>query len=75
MSYGLDHRCHSDPELLWLWHRQAATALIQPLAWEAPYATGVALKDKKEKEKTFHSSLLSEPFVRLHCLLFRVHLK
>ena len=34
-----------DPALLWLWHRQAAAALIQPLAWEAPYATGEALKN------------------------------
>ena len=26
----------------------AAAALIQPLAWEPPYVTGVALKRKKE---------------------------
>ena len=37
----------SDPALLWLWHRPSATALIQSLAWEVPYATGVALKGKK----------------------------
>ena len=36
-----------DPVLLWLWCRSAATALIPPLAWEAPYATGVALKRQK----------------------------
>ena len=35
--------------LLWLWHRQAAVAPIQPLAWEHPYATGVALKRQKKK--------------------------
>ena len=35
-----------DPELLWLWRRLAATALIQPLAWELPYAGGVTLKTK-----------------------------
>ena len=39
-----------DPVLLWLWHRLAAAALIRPLAWELPYATGVALKKKKEKK-------------------------
>ena len=33
--------------LLWLWHRLAATAPIQPLAWEFPYAEGTALKSKK----------------------------
>ena len=30
-----------------LWCRIAAAALIQPLAWELPYASGVALKKKK----------------------------
>ena len=30
--------------MLWLWHRPAAIALIRPLAWEPPYAIGVALK-------------------------------
>ena len=30
--------------LLWLWHEPAATALIQPLAWEPPYAVDAALK-------------------------------
>ena len=37
--------------MLWLWHRLAATAPIQLLAWELPYADGVALKDKKKKTK------------------------
>ena len=37
-----------------LWCRLAAIALIQRLAWELPYAAGVALKrpkKKKEEEK------------------------
>ena len=29
------------------WFRPAATAPIQPLAWELPYAAGAALKSKK----------------------------
>ena len=32
-------------DVLWLWI--AAAALIQPLAWDRPCATGVALKKKK----------------------------
>ena len=38
--------CGWDPALLllWLWHRLAAAAPIQPLAWELPYATGAAIK-------------------------------
>ena len=35
--------------LLWLRCRLVATAPIQPLAWEPPYAAGVALKSKKKK--------------------------
>ena len=51
MSYGVGRRRSSDPMLLWLWYRPAAVALIWSLAWELPYATGVALKSKKEKKK------------------------
>ena len=51
MSYGVGHRCSSDPTLLWLWHRPAVTALIQLLAWEPLYAAGVALKRQKTKKK------------------------
>ena len=29
---------------LWLWCRLAAVTLIQPLAWELPYAVSMALK-------------------------------
>ena len=35
----------------WLWCRPAAIALIQPLAWEFPYATSTAIKRKKEGKK------------------------
>jgi len=35
-----------DLVLLWLWCSPATTASIQPLAWEPPYAIGVALKKK-----------------------------
>ena len=37
-----------DRVLLWLWCRLAAAALIQPIAWEPPYATSAALKKKKK---------------------------
>ena len=46
MSCGVGHRCSSDSELLWLWHRLAAAALIRSLAWEPPYAASEALKKK-----------------------------
>ena len=64
MGCGMGSRCGSDPKLLWLWCRPAATALIQPLAWEPPYAKGEALKSQqrqkkqKTKNKSVHTSLV-----------------
>ena len=51
MSCSVDRRGNSDQALLWLWCRPATEALIQPLAWELPYALDVALKSKKIKNK------------------------
>ena len=48
---GVGRRPGSGPVLLWLWHRPAPTALIGPLAWEPPYATGAALEQAKKKKK------------------------
>ena len=50
MSCGVGHRCGSDPMLLRLWHRLAATALIGPPAREPPYAAGAAPKRQKTKK-------------------------
>ena len=50
MSCGVGCRRSLNPVWLWLWlwRRPAAVAQIQPqpLAWEAPYAIGAALKKK-----------------------------
>ena len=51
MSCGVGCRQDSDPALLWLWRRPAVTALIQPLAWEPPYAMGLALEKAKRQTK------------------------
>ena len=55
VSCGVVRRRGSDPELLWLWCRPAATALIGPLAWEPPCAMRVAQemakRQKKQKQK------------------------
>ena len=55
MSCGIGRSCGSDPVLLWLWYRPAATAPIQPLAWELPYVTGVAQKRPKKNKKLLYS--------------------
>ena len=47
---GLDQWV-KDLALLWLWHKLAAVAPIQVLAWEPPYAVGAALKKTKKKKK------------------------
>ena len=49
VSCGIGCRQGSDPMRLWC--RLAAVALIQPLAWDLPYAMGTALKGKKKKKK------------------------
>ena len=51
MSCGVGRRHGLYLALLWLWCRAAATALIRLLAWEPPYASGVALKGQKDKKK------------------------
>ena len=51
MSCGVGHRHGSDPALLWLWCWTVATALIQPLAWEPPYAVGAAQEMVKRQKK------------------------
>ena len=52
MSYGVDHRHSWDPELLWVWRRQAAVAPIRPLT--PSLGTSIclrwALKSKKKKK-------------------------
>ena len=51
VNCSVGHRRGSDPELLWLRGRPAATTLIQPIAWGTPYAPGTALKSEKEKKR------------------------
>ena len=49
VSCGIGHRRSLDPTLLWL-YSLAATDPILLLAWELPYAMGVALKRQKTKQ-------------------------
>ena len=51
MSCGVVSTRDLDPTLLRLWRRLAATAPIRPLAWELPYASGVALKQNKTNKQ------------------------
>ena len=64
MSCGIGCRHGSDPVLLWLWRRPAATALISPQAWEPPYGAGAALKGQKDKKKKKKPQLI-DSFYRI----------
>ena len=60
MSCGVGRRHGLDLALLWLWCRLVATTLVRPLAWEPPYAAGVALKGQKEKNKKTKKTPLNQ---------------
>ena len=51
VNCGVGRRCGLDLTLLWLWCRLEATAPVQSLAWESPYATSVALKRQQQQKK------------------------
>ena len=59
VSCGVGCRRSSDLVLLWLWHRPVATAPIEPLAWEPPCDTGVALENTKKKKKVGRTKFAS----------------
>ena len=58
MSCGVGPRRGSDLALLWC--RPAATVSVRPLAWEPPYAAGVALKGKKKKKISDYYSIVEK---------------
>ena len=57
VSCGIGRRRSSDPTLLWLWFRPAATARIRPLAWEPPDTAHGALKRQEEKRSGLWKSM------------------
>ena len=67
VSCGVGCKYGLDPSLLWLWYRPTAVALIQPLAWEVPYAAGAALKRKKQNKQN------PQPHISKILLIFLNH--
>ena len=57
VSCGVGCRHGSDPALLWLWCRLAATGLTGPLIWEPPYASGAALKRQQQQNNHKQSTV------------------
>ena len=60
----MGRRHGSGVALLWLWHRLAAIALIRPLTWEPPYATGAALEKAKKNERKEIQELETTEFAK-----------
>ena len=58
MGCGVGRRHGSDPELLWLWRRPAATDPIRPLAWEPPYAVGAGPEKAKRQKKKLKTKVV-----------------
>ena len=73
VSQGVDGT-HGSDSGLWLWCRPAAVSLIQPLAWELPYAMGVALKSKQNKTKQTMVSE-NESKMNLNADTFWIHIE
>ena len=48
--------------LLWFWRRPAATAPIEPLAWEPPHAVEAAqeMAKRQKKKKNKNKKLIQE---------------
>ena len=75
MSCGVGRRHGSDPALLWLWRRPVATAPIQPLACEPPYAAGAAQeKAKRQKKKKKNTEKQLKILWYIHCMNYDVDL-
>ena len=79
-SWGIGPRCSLDPVLLWLWHRLAAAALIQPLTKETSICHKCGPKKEKKKKKNFYKlpghkdSLLEETIVLYYMKILHVNL-
>ena len=61
--------------MLWPWCRLAAAALIQPPAWELPYAKGPALKKTNKKPQKNPSLLLSLSWKNYILLVDHLHVE
>ena len=72
MSCAAGHRCGSDLALLWLWCKPVAEPWIQPLAWEASYATCAALhththtQERKKEKRSIGGGIVMEVHQEKH---------
>ena len=70
MSCGVGHRHGSDLSQLWLQPWPAGIALIQPVAWEHPYAQVWPQKEKKIKSP--HLLMILAPFAVTYTLAYSI---
>ena len=75
MSCGVGHRHGWDLVLLWLWLWLAAVALIRSLAWEPPYAVGVALKKRPKKSQEKELQMTNKYMKKFSLVIKSIKLK
>ena len=71
MSCGVGGRRCLDPALLWFWCGPAETAPIRPLAWEPPYAVGLALEKAKRQKKNIYVYIYTQQKIITEYFLHR----
>ena len=75
VSCGVGCKGGLDPALLWLWYKPGATAPIQPLVGDPPYAEGVALKKTKNEKEKRKFPITSDQFLHLSELKLNITFK
>ena len=68
MSCSVGHGRGLDLVWWWLWCRPAAAVPTGPLAWELPYALGVALKRQKVDGSSMMAQWVKDPVLSLQHL-------
>ena len=64
MASSRDVGCRRVLDPAWLWPRPTNAVPIRPLAQELPYASGAALKKKKERKKLGKLSMRLDTRIR-----------
>ena len=77
MSRGVGCGCGLEPELLWLWCRLVAIALIKPLARKPPYVVGAAQEMAKKRPKKKKDNIETDPreIMNYHLIASKIYIR
>ena len=68
-NYSIGHRCGSDLEMLWLWHRPSSSSSDLTPSMGTSVCTGTALNKNKQINNNFISTQV-EGIISYHCSLW-----